>query len=209
ALAHSILGDISEVHSGKVLKENFAYIPTFVPGVTWDVPTTSHDDNANIAAQLARTIMRCSLEIDSAGCSAQAVVDGYVLPRLRKILETVDFTDVPEARKRLEELLGWHRIAGLKLLPLSLCHIDVNHRNIIVDNHKHITGLIDWEHANLLPLGMNAWCIRFLSVPIAGGKALAEREHDAYGLRPSGTRSSVVFHLPNSHQPASARFSRP
>jgi hypothetical protein len=33
-----------------------------------------------------------------------------------------------------------------------------------------VVGLVDWEHARLFPLGMNAWCIRFLSVPIIGGK---------------------------------------
>ncbi|KAK0218716.1 hypothetical protein IW262DRAFT_1462208 [Armillaria fumosa] len=54
--------------------------------------------------------------------------------------------------------------------PVSLCHIDVNHRNILVDNGKHICGLMDWEHAILLPLAMNAWRIRFLSVTIAAHK---------------------------------------
>ena len=33
-----------------------------------------------------------------------------------------------------------------------------------------VAALIDWEQANLLPLGMNAWCIRFLSVPIVRGR---------------------------------------
>jgi hypothetical protein len=33
-----------------------------------------------------------------------------------------------------------------------------------------VVGLVDWEHAGLFPLGMNAWCIRYLSVPIIGGK---------------------------------------
>lgn len=36
---------------------------------------------------------------------------------------------------------------------------------VIVDDSLNIVGLIDWEDAALLPLGMNAWCIRYLSVP--------------------------------------------
>jgi hypothetical protein len=29
---------------------------------------------------------------------------------------------------------------------------------------------IDWEFAGLFPLGMNAWCIHYLSIPIIHGK---------------------------------------
>jgi hypothetical protein len=40
---------------------------------------------------------------------------------------------------------------------------------VIVDE-RGVVSLVDWEHAGLFPLGMSAWCIRFLSVPIIGGK---------------------------------------
>ena len=50
---------------------------------------------------------------------------------------------------------------------------------IILDDNKHINGgrnlqhlivfLVDCEYVGLFPLGMNAWCIRFLSVPTPSG----------------------------------------
>lgn len=33
-----------------------------------------------------------------------------------------------------------------------------------MNDTAEIVGLIDWEQASLLPLGMNAWCIRYLAV---------------------------------------------
>jgi hypothetical protein len=75
---------------------------------------------------------------------------------------------------RIQELLGL--ADGVKTLPLSLSHIDINAMNIILDESTNIVGLIDWEQAQLLPVGMNAWCIRYLSVPNIGGvDQLAEK----------------------------------
>jgi hypothetical protein len=37
--------------------------------------------------------------------------------------------------------------------------------NVIVDESANVAGLVDWEQAQLLPVGMNTWCIRYLSVP--------------------------------------------
>jgi len=51
-----------------------------------------------------------------------------------------------------------------RLLPLNFLS------QILLDEDANITGLLDWEIADLLPLGMNAWCIRFLSVLTARGK---------------------------------------
>ncbi|PBK63666.1 hypothetical protein ARMSODRAFT_894103 [Armillaria solidipes] len=168
ALARSLLGPVvPNIQSGKAPNVAFAYVANLIPGTLWDRVETSADEELSICAEIAQLLTRCSL-----GMRSTVVVDRYVVPRLQKILEMEDFSDAPEARLRLEGLLNPDRVAELKSLPLSLCHIDVNHRNILVDNDKHICGLIDWEHANLLPLAMNAWCIRFLSVPIAGGKHL-------------------------------------
>ncbi|KAK0434541.1 uncharacterized protein EV420DRAFT_1282482 [Desarmillaria tabescens] len=168
ALARGLLGPVvPDIQFGKTQSVAFAYVATLIPGTIWDRVDASADEELSICAEIAQLLTRCSL-----GVSSTAVVDGYVVPRLQKILEVEDFSDTPEARRRLEGLLNPERVAGLKSLPLSLCHIDVNHRNILVDNDKHVCGLIDWEQANLLPLAMNTWCIRFLSVPIAGGKHL-------------------------------------
>lgn len=52
------------------------------------------------------------------------------MPRLQKILEMEDFSDTPEACLRFESSLNLDRVAELKSLPLALCHIDVNHRNV-------------------------------------------------------------------------------
>ncbi|KAK0234594.1 hypothetical protein EDD85DRAFT_929310 [Armillaria nabsnona] len=168
ALAHSILGDIApEVHSGKVRKAYFANSFLELHGTLRKHLETSADEELNICVEIAQLLTRCSL-----GRRSIVVVDRYVVPRLQKILEMEDFSDTSEARLRLEGLLNPDRVVELNSLPLALCHIDVNHRNILVDNDKHICGLIDREHANVLPLAMNAWCICFLSVMIAGGMHL-------------------------------------
>lgn len=133
ALARSLLGSVvPEMKLGKVDEVAFAYVASLIPGTIWDKAQTSADEDRIICSEISRLLIRCSL-----GVSSAAVIDGYVVPRLRKIIEIEDFTDVPEARERLEELLGWDRIAELKLLPLSLCHIDVNHRNVSFSLYFH------------------------------------------------------------------------
>lgn len=58
---------------------------------------------------------------------------------------------------------------GVKALPLSLCHVDVTTVNIILGESTNVVGLVDWEQAQLLPVGINAWRIRCLYVTIGGG----------------------------------------
>lgn len=41
--------------------------------------------------------------------------------------------------------------------------------NIILDENTNIVGLVDWEQAQLLPVGVNGLCIRYLSAPISRG----------------------------------------
>lgn len=70
--------------------------------------------------------MRCSLGIDSAG-----VVNHYVRPRLEDILgKELSLEQMPEVRKCVAALLEPPRIKDLASLPLSLCHIDLNARNV-------------------------------------------------------------------------------
>lgn len=87
---------------------------------------------------------------------------------------------------------------GLKALPLSLCHIDINIMNIILDEGTNIIGLVDWEQAQLLPVGMNAWCIRYLSVPISGGvDQIAEKSQPMALAFWRGFADSLPPHLHN------------
>ncbi|KAK0187245.1 hypothetical protein F5146DRAFT_1142206 [Armillaria mellea] len=152
ALARSLLSSVvPNIQSGEASDVVFPYMANLIPGTLWDRVETSADEELMIL--LAQSI---------------------VVPRLQKILEMEDFSGASEAHRRLEGLLNPDRVSELKSLPLSLCHIDINHRNILVDNDKHMCGLIDWEHANLLPLAINAWCIRFPSITIAAGKHLPE-----------------------------------
>ena len=93
---------------------------------------------------------------DSAG-----IVYDYVIPRLGRIVSKE--RTPAKLKARIESLIPVAE--GLKSLPLSLCHIDINQMNVIVDENANIAGLVDWEQAQLLPVGMNTWCIRYLSVP--------------------------------------------
>lgn len=161
-LANAMLGDVVPISSAALTKCKFAYISRFIPGTVWALREhrITVEENAQVAAQVGNLIARCTLDI-----GGSSMVDGYVIPRLRRILSKADLPRKLAAR--VEELVG--AADGLKGLPLSLCHIDINTMNIILDQGTNIVGLIDWELAQLLPTGMNAWCIRYLAVPIQGG----------------------------------------
>ncbi|KAK7464731.1 hypothetical protein VKT23_005937 [Stygiomarasmius scandens] len=162
ALARSLLGEVvPDVHAAKPSKVYFAYVAPFIQGVLWGKGDWSLHQEINAAAQIARLLSKCSLGIDSAG-----IVDYYVLPRLQKILEKEDISD--ELRVRLEKLCGL--ADQLKMLRLCLCHVDINVMNVILNDDAEVVGLLDWEMASLLPLGMNACCIRELAIPNFSGK---------------------------------------
>ena len=86
----------------------------------------------------------------------------------------------------------------LKSLPLSLCHIDIDTMNIILNDSTNIVGLVDWEQAQLLPVGMNAWCIRYLAVPIRGGvDQIAKKSQPMAQAFWKGFTNSLPPHLHN------------
>ncbi|KAK1226978.1 hypothetical protein PQX77_010046 [Marasmius sp. AFHP31] len=160
-LARSLLGPVvPDIHAAKSTEAYFAYVAPLIPGQIWSDCDLSMNEDVSIVTQVARLLRKCSLGIDSSG-----TVDHYILPRLQKILEKEIFPN-DDIRARIEKLCGL--TDQLKKLPLTLCHIDVNARNIVVkkDQDVEIVGLLDWEQASLMPFGMSAWCIRFLSVPI-------------------------------------------
>jgi len=176
SLARGLLGSIvPSTHAVKAKNVFFAYISEYIQGTCWaDFKNLSLSEEISIASQVGSHIGDCSLGVSA---TSAGVVDYHIVPRLSKILEKGNIED-GAIRERLEALLG--TIDQLKVLPLALCHIDINARNILLDDGecrdggeaegRRIVGLVDWEYAALFPLGMNAWCIQYLSVPTIGGK---------------------------------------
>jgi len=62
------------------------------------------------------------------------------------------------------------RIDQLKVLPLFLSHFDLNEVNILVDDECNVSGIIDWELANILPFGMGFSRIHTLAGEFSEGK---------------------------------------
>jgi hypothetical protein len=123
ALARSLLGDVvPDMHAAKSSKVYFAYVASLIPGSVWGEKKLSLDEDVRVVTQVARLLARCSLNIKSNG-----IVDQYILPRLHKILEKEDIPD-DAIRMRIKKLCGV--TDQLKQLPLCLCHIDVNARNV-------------------------------------------------------------------------------
>ncbi|KAK7056455.1 hypothetical protein VNI00_003010 [Paramarasmius palmivorus] len=171
ALARSILGEIvPTLYRAKSTGVYFAYVAPFIYGTLWHLKTERREllisQEAFVASQIAFLMRKCSLAINSSD-----VVDSYVVPRLQNIMGDEDLTE--DVRDRIEGLCRQTEV--LKDLPLALCHIDINSRNVILDNKAHVVGLLDWEFATLLPFGMNAWCIRDLSVPCLEGAECVAR----------------------------------
>lgn len=163
ALANSLLGDVVPVSFAAISNTTFAYVSRFIPGRVWLLRENNLtvEENSRVAAQVGVLIAKCVLgNTDGSG-----MVDAYVVPRLLQILSKPKMTN--KLKTRIQGVLKLSD--GVKALPLSLCHIDINSMNIILDESAKVVGLVDWEQAQLLPVGMNAWCIRYLSVPINGG----------------------------------------
>jgi len=51
--------------------------------------------------------------------------------------------------------------------PFPLCHIDFHYNNILVDDEFNITGLIDWSHAQIVPVERFAIIPEFVAPPAA------------------------------------------
>jgi hypothetical protein len=89
------------------------------------------------------------------------MVNSYPMARIRRIMLKTKLPKNVQSRIRSRE---WTEIP-----TLSLCHIDINVMNVILDESTNIVGLVDWKQAQLSPVGMNAWCTRYLAVPISHG----------------------------------------
>ena len=155
-LASSLLGDLVPICYGALTKAQFAYVSRFIPGTVWALQEGhfSVDTNARIARQVGSLLARCTLGLDSS-----AIVNRYIIPRLNRTIAKADMPD--DLRKYVREFVKFSK--DLESLPLALSHADVNSMNLILNENAEIVGLIDWELAQLLPVGMNAWCIVRLS----------------------------------------------
>jgi hypothetical protein len=59
--------------------------------------------------------------------------------------------------REIDELLD-NLSSMLDSLPAVLTHGDLNEMNFLVDESSgHLTGVIDWAEAKILPFGMNLW----------------------------------------------------
>jgi len=155
-LASSLLGDVVPICHGALTRAQFAYVSRFIPGTVWALKEDefSVDTNAKIARQVGSLLARCTLGLDSS-----AIVNRYIIPRLNRIIAKADMSD--DLRRCVRELVSLAK--HLESLPLALIHADVNSMNLILNENAEIVGFIDWELAQLLPVGMNAWCIVRLS----------------------------------------------
>ena len=155
-LASSLLGDIVPICHGAPTRAQFAYVSRFIPGTVWALKEDelSIDTNTKIARQVGSLLARCTLDLDSS-----AIVNRFIIPRLKRIIAKADMPD--DLRKYVREFVGFAN--HLESLPLALIHADVNSMNLILNENADIVGFIDWEFAQLLPVGMNAWCIVRLS----------------------------------------------
>jgi hypothetical protein len=79
----------------------------------------------------------------------------------------------------------------------SPLEFDIFHQ-VIVDADGNVNGVIDWEKAAILPLGMGAWCIRFLSMEtIRGVDHTLDKTLDKTGPMARAFWQSLVTYLPS------------
>lgn len=79
-------------------------------------------EDVRISSQIGNLISKCSLKFDNTG-----LVERYVIPRLQLIVAKEELSD-PAVKARIEGLVS--KVNDLKSLPLSVCHWDINSRNV-------------------------------------------------------------------------------
>lgn len=136
----------------------YTYVLPQTMGSTWyerDITDWGPKEHVKVARQIGAMIGACCGEFLSS-----AVVDTFVIPRLRRYLESEDDairSHEPLIRDRLQ------RVDALRKLPLCWTHWDINHMNIMVTTDARISGILDWEVANWSPFGMNTCSISELA----------------------------------------------
>ncbi|OBZ73004.1 hypothetical protein A0H81_07140 [Grifola frondosa] len=157
SLARTLLGDIvPPVNLVWTSKAPRAYVTPCVPGPVWESCDCTVENETLIASTLGDIVGSLILPYESA-----RVVDDVVIPYLQRVLERGPFYRFKKFKAKIEQLLS--NAETLKILPLALCHIDINRSNVILTEEKAFAALIDWEQAAILPLGMGAWCVHRFS----------------------------------------------
>ena len=123
ALARSFLGEVVPfTFAAKTTKAHFVYVSDLIKGSMWSDCECTIEQECHIASQIGDMLPRCIVNLDSAG-----VVDFFVIPRLKRIVLKENISHAA-LREKMEELLTQCDV--LKVLPLALCHIDLNARNV-------------------------------------------------------------------------------
>jgi len=104
----------------------------------------------------------------SLGEECTRTIDLFIRPRLKRIIEHEIKYDIGNLRARLIKLI--QSLNMVDCLPLAIIHEDINAMNVIINDANEFAGLIDWEAASLLPLGINLWAIRRLAFKNIRGK---------------------------------------
>jgi Phosphotransferase enzyme family len=151
--AHGILGHLVPVPI-RIIREGetvpYSYIMTRCPGSTWltrDEEGWAREFHIKVAAQIGEMIGRC------AGYkSGHDPINTFIAPRLEMYLAWDEPLIVP-FKGLIRTLLD--RVNHLSKLPICWTHWDINMMNIMVDDDATVTGILDWEEAYWLPLGMN------------------------------------------------------
>ena len=126
-----------------------------------DKNLTDTQDAMNVAAQIGRLLRKSYLGLDSRG-----ILSGFLC-----YSSPAYFCQKKTTPKLLRRSRTWSLVPKRSRFYLS--HFDINQRNvstvsapirlqILLNDALDVAALIDWEQTNLLPFGMNAWCIRFL-----------------------------------------------
>jgi hypothetical protein len=163
--AHDILGDIVPVPIRVVLPDSpvpFAYIMPFVRGSTWHraawASSNFHGHHVKVAERIGALIGTCCASLVNASPST---IDTFIIPRLQTYLEWDDPSIVPH-KTLIAKLLS--RADELRKLPLCWTHFDLNMVNVIVDEQTgEVQGVIDWEEAYWMPLGINTARLVYLA----------------------------------------------
>lgn len=123
ALARGLLGEIVPfIFSAQTSRAHYAYVADFIKGTMWFKSDTTLDQDVGLASQLGGILARCLINTDSSG-----VVDFFIVPRLKRILSKDNIVHT-QLKSKIEALLNECDV--LKCLPLALCHIDINARNV-------------------------------------------------------------------------------
>lgn len=140
----------------------WSYYMTLVPGRTWR-EVEARLTTAQIVAcsrSLGRAFARCIVQ----GSSSGEVVEEYIKPRLRTILEHKHRPELVQHVEAIEQLLS--RADELKVLPLAVTHADLRQMNIMVhEDLSAVTGIIDWEYSEplLKPFGLQFYTFYYLA----------------------------------------------